>query len=162
MKIIREVWKEIPSEWLFIVFVGGYLFGTLFKQDLNHWKRQIQPLQKFALRSARDQRPQFIKSQSRLHYIEQKERYLAIQNNGTGGEIYFSEETKKRPYSKDAVDFFNLAAWEKRAKTMGNYLPKGSRIIVDNIEFGDSKRQSDDKPKPLDDFDDEPEIDTPF
>ena len=39
----------------------------------------------------------------------------------------------KRPYSKDkaTVDFFNLVAWEKRAEKMGNYLRKGSRIIVE-------------------------------
>lgn len=38
-----------------------------------------------------------------------------------------------RPFSKekDAVDFFNLVAWEKRAETMGKYLTKGSKIIVE-------------------------------
>ena len=69
-----------------------------------------------------------------------------------------------RPFSKDKeVDFFNLVAWEKRAETMGKYLNKGSRIfvegrlqtssyekdgvkhngidiIVENVEFADSKR----------------------
>lgn len=67
-----------------------------------------------------------------------------------------------RPFSKDAVDFFNLLAWEKKAEFCGKYLKKGSRILVDgrietgsyekdgvkhstfdividNIEFGDSK-----------------------
>ena len=38
-----------------------------------------------------------------------------------------------RPFTKDkeAVDFFNLVAWEKRAETMGNYLRKGSRILIE-------------------------------
>ena len=36
-----------------------------------------------------------------------------------------------RPFNKDAVDFFNLIAWEERAETMGNYLRKGSRILVE-------------------------------
>ena len=74
-----------------------------------------------------------------------------------------------RPYSKDkekATDFFTFVAWEKTAEFCGNYLKKGSRIIaegrlqmnsyekdgvrvntvdivVENIEFGDTKRQSD-------------------
>ena len=75
-----------------------------------------------------------------------------------------------RPYAKDrekATDFFTFVAWEKTAEFCGNYLKKGSRIIVEarlqpsnyenkdgvkvntleivaeNIEFGDTKRQSD-------------------
>lgn len=67
-----------------------------------------------------------------------------------------------RPFSKDATDFFNLLAWEKKAEFCGKYLKKGSRILVDgrietgsyekdgvkhatfdividNVEFGDSK-----------------------
>lgn len=69
-----------------------------------------------------------------------------------------------RPYSKDAVDFFNLLAWEKTANFIGKYFKKGQRILiegylqtssyekdgvkhtavdiaVDNAEFADSKRQ---------------------
>ena len=74
----------------------------------------------------------------------------------------------RRPYSKDkdAVDFFNLVAWERTAEFCGRYFTKGSRvlvegrlqtgsyenkdgvkvnsvdIIIDNIEFADSKRTS--------------------
>ena len=74
----------------------------------------------------------------------------------------------KRQFSKDkdAVDFFNMTAFNKTAEFCGNYLHKGSRVLVegtlqtstyenkegvkvnsveiliDNIEFGDSKRQS--------------------
>ena len=67
---------------------------------------------------------------------------------------------------KDAVDFFNLVAWDKTAEFCGKYFRKGSRVLVegrlksssyenkdgvkvntvdiwiDNIEFADSKRQS--------------------
>lgn len=69
--------------------------------------------------------------------------------------------------TKDAVDFFNLLAWDKTAEFIGKYLKKGSRIfvegrlqtnsyekdgvkhtavdvVVDNAEFGDSKRQDQD------------------
>lgn len=72
----------------------------------------------------------------------------------------------RRPYSKDkdAVDFFNLTAWEKTAEFCGRYFMKGSRVLVEgrlqtssyenkdgvkvnavdvlieNIEFADSKR----------------------
>lgn len=66
------------------------------------------------------------------------------------------------------VDFFNLTAWEKTAEFCGRYLKKGSRvllegriqtynyvgqdgnkrsgvdILVENIEFGSSKRAEDD------------------
>lgn len=72
-----------------------------------------------------------------------------------------------RPYTKDTVDFFNLLAWEKTAEFIGKYFKKGSRIfvegrlqtnsyekdgvkhtavdvVVDNAEFGDSKRQDQD------------------
>ncbi|MBR1647270.1 MAG: single-stranded DNA-binding protein [Selenomonadaceae bacterium] len=72
----------------------------------------------------------------------------------------------RRSFSKDkeAVDFFNLVAWEKTAEFCGRYLTKGSRVLVegrlqtssyenkdgvkvnavdviaDNIEFASSKR----------------------
>ena len=75
----------------------------------------------------------------------------------------------RRPFSKDkdAVDFFNLVAWEKTADFCGRYMTKGTRIlvegrlqtssyenkdgvkvnavdvIVDNIEFAGAKRQDD-------------------
>ena len=74
----------------------------------------------------------------------------------------------RRQFSKDkdAVDFFNLVAWEKTAEFCGRYLTKGSRILVegrlqtssyenkdgvkvnavdimvDNIEFAGAKRDS--------------------
>ncbi len=65
---------------------------------------------------------------------------------------------------KDAVDFFNLVAWEKTAEFCGRYMIKGTRVLVegrlqtssyenkdgvkvnavdvlvDNIEFAGSKR----------------------
>ena len=73
----------------------------------------------------------------------------------------------RRPFSKDkdAVDFFNLVAWEKTAEFCGKYFMKGSRVLIEgrlqtssyenrdgvkvnavdvlieNIEFADSKRQ---------------------
>ena len=70
----------------------------------------------------------------------------------------------RRSKDKDAVDFFNLTAWEKTAEFCGKYLRKGSRVLVegrlttssyenkdgvkinsvdiwvDNIEFASSKR----------------------
>ena len=85
----------------------------------------------------------------------------------------------KRPFAKDAVDFFNLLAWEHTAEFLSKYFSKGSRIIVEGhlqtgsyekdgvkhntcdviieqLEFGDSKKK--------DDFDGEPvpDDDTPF
>lgn len=91
----------------------------------------------------------------------------------------------KRPFAKDkdAVDFFNLVAWERTAEFLGKYFKKGSRILVEgrlqtssyekdgvkhnstevlieSIEFagGDKKKSSND------DFDGEPvdPDDTPF
>lgn len=76
----------------------------------------------------------------------------------------------RRQFSKDkdAVDFFNLTAWEKTAEFCGKYLTKGSRVLVegrlqtstyenkdgvkvnavdimvDNIEFAGSRRDSSD------------------
>lgn len=71
----------------------------------------------------------------------------------------------KRPFSKDAVDFFNLTAWDKTAEFMGKWFAKGSRVLVDgriqtssyedkngnkvnavdviveNVEFADSKKK---------------------
>ncbi|MBQ4405133.1 MAG: single-stranded DNA-binding protein [Selenomonadaceae bacterium] len=70
----------------------------------------------------------------------------------------------KRPFSKDAVDFFNLTAFGKTAEFCGRYMMKGTRVLVegsvqlssyenkdgvkvnsvdvlvDNIEFAGSKR----------------------
>ena len=73
----------------------------------------------------------------------------------------------RRSKEKDAVDFFNLTAWEKTAEFCGRYLTKGSRVLVEgrlqtssyekngvkvtavdimvnNIEFASSKRDSSD------------------
>ena len=76
----------------------------------------------------------------------------------------------RRQFSKDkdAVDFFNLVAWEKTAEFCGRYMTKGTRVLVegqlrtnsyenkdgvkintvdvwvDNIEFAGSKRQEED------------------
>lgn len=91
-----------------------------------------------------------------------------------------------RPFSKDkdAVDFFNLIAWDKTAEFIGKYFNKGSRaviegrlqtgkykdkqgnevttveVVVDNVEFGGGSG----KPKPKDDFGGEPidDDDLPF
>ena len=73
----------------------------------------------------------------------------------------------KRPFNKDAVDFFNLTAFGKTAEFCGRYMTKGTRVlvegslqtssyenkdgvkvnsvdvIIDNIEFAGSKRQDD-------------------
>ena len=73
-----------------------------------------------------------------------------------------------RPFTKDAVDFFNITAFDKTADFIGKYFSKGSRmllegrlqtssyknkqgvdvsstdIIIDNVEFAGGKR--DDKP----------------
>ena len=37
----------------------------------------------------------------------------------------------KRQFAKDAVDFFNLVAWEKTAEFCGKYFKKGSRVLVE-------------------------------
>ena len=39
----------------------------------------------------------------------------------------------RRPYSKDkdAVDFFNLVAWDKTAEFCGKYFQKGSRVLLE-------------------------------
>ena len=101
-----------------------------------------------------------------------------------------------RPFTKDAVDFLNLVAWDKTAEVLSKWFSKGSRaivegrlqtgsyenkdgvkintvdVIVENVEFGSSKK-SDDAPKsddtnpyskPKDDFVGEPidPEDTPF
>ena len=88
----------------------------------------------------------------------------------------------KRPFSKDATDFFNLVAWNKTAEFLANRFSKGSKIIVEgymqtgsyekdrvkhntfdiiveNLEFADSKKKT-----ANDDFDGEPvpDEDTPF
>ena len=41
----------------------------------------------------------------------------------------------RRPFSKDkdAVDFFNLVAWDKTAEFCGRYLGKGSRVLVEGM-----------------------------
>lgn len=83
----------------------------------------------------------------------------------------------KRPFAKDAVDFFNLVAWEHTAEFMSKYFGKGSKILVegrlqtssydkdgvkvtavdvliDNVEFAGAKRvDRDDFGEPVDDFD---------
>ena len=72
-----------------------------------------------------------------------------------------------RPFSKDkdAVDFFNLVAWDKTAEMMSRHLGKGRRILVEgrlqtnsyekngvkvstydvivgNVEFADDKKKA--------------------
>lgn len=104
----------------------------------------------------------------------------------------------KRSFTKDkdAVDFFNLVAWDQKAEFLSKYFSKGSRaiiegrlqtgsyenkdgvkvntveIIVENVEFGsykkdsDAPKSSDTNPysKPKDDLVGEPidPEDTPF
>lgn len=102
----------------------------------------------------------------------------------------------KRPYTKEGVDFFNLVAWDQKAEFLDKYFSKGSRaliegrlqmnsyenkdgvkvntveIIVENVEFGsykkdsDAPKSSDTDPysKPKDDLVGEPidPEDTPF
>lgn len=77
-----------------------------------------------------------------------------------------------RPTAKNEPDFFNVAAFGKTAEFIGKYFSKGSRaiiegrlqnssytdkdgnkrtsfeVMVDNIEFGDSKKKSDAEPPP--------------
>lgn len=79
--------------------------------------------------------------------------------------IAVNKRTKKTEGS-DNADFFDLEAWDKTADFMSKYLKKGSRIlvegrivndnykdkngvmkygnkiIVDNVEFGESKKDS--------------------
>ena len=86
----------------------------------------------------------------------------------------------KRPFSKDAVDFFNLTAWDKTASFVGKWETSGSRIlldgriqtssyedknsnkvnavdvIVENVEFASSKK------KAVFDVEDVPNEDIPF
>ncbi|MBR6012495.1 MAG: single-stranded DNA-binding protein [Selenomonadaceae bacterium] len=76
--------------------------------------------------------------------------------------------SKNSDNSQPNADFFNLTAWDKTAEFCGNYLKKGSRvlvegrlqtysyegkdgskrsgvdILVENIEFGSNKNASDD------------------
>lgn len=90
-----------------------------------------------------------------------------------------------RPFSKEkATDFFNLTAWRNTADFFGRYLHKGSKIlvvgrlqnsnyekdgvkhygneiIVDGVEFMDSKKKSEET---ADNFEGEPlnDDDVPF
>lgn len=93
----------------------------------------------------------------------------------------------KNPSGNYGVDFFDLTMWEKQAEFAGKYLHKGGRvivegrvetdaykdkngndrcsfeIIVDKIEFGSSKKDSEPKnDEPDVSFDGEHEDDVPF
>ena len=112
------------------------------------------------------------------------------------GKKYVRVGIAVKPYVKDAVDFFNLVAWDQKAEFLSKYFSKGSRaiiegrlqtnsyenkdgvkvntveIIVENVEFGsykkdsDAPKSSDTNPysKPKDDLVGEPidPEDTPF
>lgn len=94
-----------------------------------------------------------------------------------------------RPFAKDAVDFFNLVAWDKTAEFLGKYFTKGQKaiiegrlqtstyenrdgakvnavdVIVENVEFASSKRDDnrDNRNTRKDDYQyDEDAPDTPF
>jgi len=48
-----------------------------------------------------------------------------------------------RRTKEKAVDFFNLVAWDKTAETMGKYLKKGSKILVDgHLQFNQYEDKS--------------------
>ena len=94
----------------------------------------------------------------------------------------------KRPFNKDAVDFFYVVAFGKTAEFMDKYFAKGSRVLIegqlhssqyekngaklnstdvliDVIEFADSKKKDDkpaDKPDYHDDAPDLTDDDFPF
>lgn len=86
----------------------------------------------------------------------------------------------KNPDGTYGADFFDLTAWEKTAEFMGKWLKKGSRVVVEcraendnyekdgvkhygikfvveNVEFGDSKKKDSAPPS----YDDD-EVDVPF
>lgn len=93
-------------------------------------------------------------------------RDVEVRQTQTGKAYARTGIAVKRPFSKDAVDFFNLTAWEKTAEFMGKWLNKGSRVLVDgrlqtseytdkngnkvnavdviveNVEFADSKKKA--------------------
>lgn len=54
----------------------------------------------------------------------------------------------KREFSKDAVDFINCIAWDKKAETIVNYFSKGHRILIQgrintgSYEVNNEKRTS--------------------
>lgn len=84
-------------------------------------------------------------------------------------EIQYSKQGKpyakftvavKRPFKKDETDFFNVTTFGKTAENCGNFLSKGSKVLVegqvnidnkdgkyytnvlaDSVEFLDSKKQ---------------------
>lgn len=48
-----------------------------------------------------------------------------------------------RRTKEKATDFFNLVAWDKTAETMGKYLKKGSKILVDgHLQFNQYEDKS--------------------
>ena len=36
----------------------------------------------------------------------------------------------KRPFTKDATDFFNITVWDKQAELLSKYVGKGSQICI--------------------------------
>lgn len=66
-------------------------------------------------------------------------------------DIQFSKQGKayakftvavKRPFKKDETDFFNVTAFGKTAENVGNFLSKGSKVLVEgqvNIDNKDGK-----------------------
>lgn len=91
----------------------------------------------------------------------------------------------KRPFSKDAVDFFNLLAWNQTAEFLSKYFAKGSKaliegrlqtnsyekdgvkinsveVVVENIEFAGGGRKDDSKRNGSDNLPPPDDVDMPF
>ena len=53
-------------------------------------------------------------------------RDVEVRQTQTGKTYARTGIAVKRPFSKDAVDFFNLTAWDKTAEFMGKWFLAGS------------------------------------
>lgn len=114
-------------------------------------------------------------------------RDVEVRNSQSGKAFARAGIAVNRPFKKEEVDFFNLVAFGKTAEFLGKYFRKGSKVllegslqtssyekngvkvnavdvIVDAVEFADSKGQKGKGNDRADDWAGEPvpDDDTPF
>lgn len=56
---------------------------------------------------------------------------IELKKTNSGKAVATFSLAVKRPYTKDATDFFNLVAWERTAELLSDYVKKGTMVVIE-------------------------------
>jgi single-strand DNA-binding protein len=56
---------------------------------------------------------------------------IELKKTNSGKAVATFSLAVKRPFSKDATDFFNMVAWERTAELLSDYVKKGTMVVIE-------------------------------